>query len=107
MILAQHVVRTTGINWQSLGAIAALLAVAVGLLTWWITRRDNKRQHQQDLREREADSRNEAIKQEISTAVERLGERLEMQLATKDAVSSISERLARLEGAAGTVHSGA
>lgn len=86
-MLAAH---ATAINWQSIGAIAAVLAIFLGLMTWYLTRRDTRQAAQ-----------NEAIKQEIADAVGHLGERLEAKLETKETVSRISERLARLEGAAG------
>ena len=94
MNLAQTV-HTAGINWESIGAIAALLAVAVTTILWALTRREQKA----DTREHMAEQRNNEIKQEIAASVNHLSEVLLAKLETKETVARISERLARLESA--------
>lgn len=83
-------VHTSGINWESIGAIAAIVTGAVAFITWLIARRDNR-----------AESRNNEIKVQISDSVGHLGEILTARLETKETVARISERLARVEGSMG------
>ena len=79
-----------GIDWQSVGAIVGLIALLFSIATWVLLRRDKRSQDE-----------NQAIKQEIADSVNHLGEVLLAKLETKETVARISERLARLEGAAG------
>lgn len=73
-------VRTTGINWQSLGAILAALVAAVGLII--------------AIQER----RNRAITTQITESVNHLAQVLEAKLETKETVAGLSVRVARMEG---------
>lgn len=86
-------VHTTGVNWESVGVIAAVVGVAFSILVWIINRREAK-----------AQTRNEVIKDEIKNSVDNLSVILLAKLETKEKVAQISERLARLEGAAGHGH---
>lgn len=88
-LLSEATVHTNGINWQSVGAIIAGITVILTIMGWIFARRDRKNEVQ-----------NEAIKQEISTAIDNLSTVLLAKLETKEKVAQISERLARLEGAA-------
>lgn len=88
MLSAVVNVKSTGINWESVAAIVALMSVVVTIMLYVITRRD-----------RQTSVENQEIKQEISSAVDRLQEVLLAKLETKETVSRISERLARVEGA--------
>lgn len=92
---------TTGINWQSIGAIGGLLAIAVTILLYVLNRRDTRRAQIVEIRDREMERRNEEIKNEIATAVDHLSDVLTAKLETKETVARISERLARVEGASG------
>lgn len=80
-------VHTSGINWESIGAITAVMTAAVAFITWLIARRDNR-----------AEIRSNEIKVQISDSVNHLGEILTARLETKETVARISERLARVEG---------
>lgn len=88
-LLSESTVHTSGINWASVGAIIGGITVVLSIMGWIFARRDKKNEEQ-----------NEAIKQEISTAIENLSTVLLAKLETKEKVAQISERLARLEGAA-------
>ena len=89
MLATLTTVRTTGINWESVAAIVALVSVLMSLMLWLISHRDRK------LRQA-----SEEIKVEITSAVDHLADVLMAKLETKETVARISERLARLEGAA-------
>lgn len=89
-MIAQEVVRTTGINWESVSAIGAILLILQGLFFWSVQRRERKRDAEQD-----------EVRREISESVNHLSEILLAKLETKETVARISERLARVEGAAG------
>lgn len=89
MIIAATAVHTTGINWESLAVIFGGFAAIATLLIGWIDRRQAR------------------IRGEITDSVNHLSEVLLAKLETKDAVAKISERLARLEGAASGHHEGA
>jgi hypothetical protein len=89
-LLLSNIVHTTGINWESVGAIGAIMAVLQSFFVWLVTRKDQKR---------EDDA--QAVKQEIADSVNHLSEVLLAKLETKETVSRISERLSRVEGAAG------
>jgi hypothetical protein len=73
-------VRTTGLNWESLAVIFAGFATIAGFLLTWSEHRSSQN------------------KAEITDAVNRLSDVLQAKLETKQVVSGISERLARLEG---------
>lgn len=92
-MLADAVVRTTGINWESVAAIAAIMGALIALMTFWITRRDRT---QRDL--------NAQMESSITDAVNHLSDVLMAKLETKETVARISERLARLEGASGVAN---
>lgn len=83
---------TTGINWQSLGVIAALIGIAVTILLFMIARKDKK--HDQEARD---------LKEQIgvaidtnSSAITALGQLLEAKLETKEAVNQIRVEMAEL-----------
>jgi uncharacterized membrane-anchored protein YhcB (DUF1043 family) len=100
-------VRTTGINWESVGVIVSLVGVLVGAILWWLTRRDQRLRAAADLRDQQQRAENQSIKQEIASAVGQLSEVLLAKLETKDTVSRISERLARVEASIGMKSDGA
>lgn len=87
--LSEATVHTNGINWQSVGVMIAGITVILTIMGWIFARRDKKNEQQ-----------NEDIKKEISTAIDGLSTVLLAKLETKEKVAQISERLARLEGAA-------
>lgn len=92
-MLASAIVRTTGVNWESVAAISAIMGVLIALMTFWITRRDRT---QRDL--------NAQMESSITDAVNHLSDVLMAKLETKETVARISERLARLEGASGVAN---
>lgn len=75
-------VHTTGINWQSIGVILAALVALLAFLVGF------------------QEHRNTAVKDQIRASVDHLSEVLTGKLETKEAVSRLSERIARLEGPA-------
>jgi len=79
------------LDWTIVGSTATTFAALFGVVVWYFARRDKKNE-----------VNNEAIKQEIATSVDNLGKLLLAKLETKEKVAQISERLARLEGAAGS-----
>lgn len=82
-VSAQEAVKTTGLNWESLSVIVgAFAAVAAVMLTWTEHRAVNQ-------------------KTQIADAVNYMAQVLEAKLETKEVVTQISIRLARLEGALG------
>jgi Flp pilus assembly protein TadB len=87
---ASHYVQTTGINWESVGAIAALVGVILTVLLWIFTRQDKRRENiNKDLRD------------DMTTALNHMADVLTAKLETKDTVARISERLARVEALVG------
>lgn len=90
VILSSATVHTSGINWESLAAIAGILVIVQSALFWVIARRDKKREDQ-----------SEEVKVLIADAINHQTEVLLSKLETKETVAKISERLARVEGAAG------
>lgn len=81
-----------GIDWQGWAAIiGAFAALMVAVITWVEHRQKQLRQQQEAL--------NQTMTTQITTAVNHLSEVLLAKLETKETVSRISERLARLEGA--------
>lgn len=72
-------VKTTGINWQSIGTILAALVAAVAFLTAIIQRRQK------------------AVSQQISDAVDNLARVLEAKLETKDSVNNLRIEVARMK----------
>jgi membrane protein implicated in regulation of membrane protease activity len=93
--IAAIAVRTTGVNWESVSAICAIVAVMLTFVIWIFNRRDVKQQ-----------AENQQIRNDITESVNHLSEVLLAKLETKETVSRISERLARLEGAANIASSG-
>lgn len=79
------------LDWTIVGSVTTVFAALFGVVVWYFGRRDRKNE-----------VANEEIKQEIATAVDNLGKLLLAKLETKEKVAQISERLARLEGAAGS-----
>lgn len=94
-------VRTTGINWESVAAVAACVAVMVTVVLWLFARVDRRRQAASDKRDAEFTRANAELKNEFTQAINHLSDVLTAKLETKEAVAQISVRLARLEGAAG------
>jgi uncharacterized membrane protein len=93
--IGAEAVRTTGINWESVSAICAIVAIMLTFVIWIFNRRDVKQQ-----------AENQQIRNDITESVNHLSEVLLAKLETKETVSRISERLARLEGAANIASSG-
>lgn len=88
--LAAQVVRTTGINWESVAAIAALVGVILTVLLWVFGRQDQRRER----------ATNE-LRNDMTSSLDHLAEVLTAKLETKDTVARISERLARVEAVIG------
>lgn len=88
LLLSSSIVHTTGINWESVAAIAAVGAILQAGFFWVIARRDKVRS-----------TETEQTKQEIAGAVNHLSEVLLAKLETKETVSAINARLSRVEGA--------
>lgn len=97
MILAAAV-QTKGINWESVSVIIAAVAVIVTIMLFVLGRRD-RRQHDTSV---QLETRFNEMQQEFTTAINHLSDVLMAKLETKESVARISERLARLEGAAGS-----
>jgi hypothetical protein len=85
-----HAVHTTGVNWQSVGVIVALLGVLVAVLLWYFDRREKVRADESEI-----------LRREITGAVNHLSTVLLAKLETKETVSRISERLSRVEAVIG------
>lgn len=88
LLLNSQFVHTTGINWESVAAIAAIGAILQGGFMWMVARKDKKRE-----------DANEATKTEIADSVNHLSEVLLAKLETKDRVNAIDVRLSKVEGA--------
>lgn len=71
-MLAEAVVKTTGINWESVTTIAASVIIIVGTITGWFTR-------------------------QITNAIANLSKELQLKLETKDVVNGINLRLTSVE----------
>lgn len=80
----------SSINWASTSAILGVIIAGLGLIIALIQRRERKQQEQ-----------NQEIKREITESIDHLSEVLLAKLETKEKVSQISERLARIEGQRG------
>ena len=90
-------VHTTGVNWESVATIVAIVGVVQGFLFWLFARRDKARDDKADeVRQMIADAMHDQAE-----ALNHQTEMLMAKLETKETVSRISERLARVEGAAG------
>jgi hypothetical protein len=94
IMLADHSVTTTGINWESVGALAAIFGIMLSLITLYFARRDIRQQRHAVRQEKQ----NEEIKDQIATSINTLSEVLQAKLETKEVVNQISVRLARVEG---------
>lgn len=88
--LAQGAVHTAGVNWESVGAIAAVVAVIMTVVLFIMARRDRRQQ-----------AFNTEVQTDITAAVNHLSDVLMAKLETKETVARISERLARVEGSMG------
>ena len=90
LLAAIPVVHTTGVNIESLaiilGGIAAMASAIVVI---------------QERRTRAIRDQADDIRGEIKTAVEHLGDVLTARLETKDKVSTLNARVARVEGVLG------
>lgn len=91
MIGSVTTVHTTGINWQSIGAIVAAFAAVAAIMIAWTERRQSN------------------IKNQIADSVNHLSDVLTAKLETKDAVNAlhvemmnsfqaVNLKIARLEG---------
>ena len=90
-MIAQGVVRTVGINWESVGVIVGLVGVVVTVMLWAM----NRREHRAETATREA-------RTDMTNALDHLTEVLLAKLETKETVARISERLARVEAVIGS-----
>jgi preprotein translocase subunit YajC len=90
-MLASSVVRTAGINWESVGVIVSLVAIIVTIMMWIM----NRREHRADAATREQ-------RAEMTSSLDHMTEVLLAKLETKETVARISERLARVEAMVGT-----
>lgn len=88
--MAAAAVHTTGINWESVAAIAAAVGAIMTVVIWIFNRRDRR---QADL--------SAELRREFTEAIDHLSEVLVARLETKETVSGLAVRLARLEGALG------
>jgi len=83
-MLVETAVHTTGINWSSVAVIiGGIGGVVIAAMAFVI---------------RLMDRRNNAIRDEITTAVTNLGHILEAKLETKDSVNQLRVELAELRG---------
>lgn len=89
-VLAAQTVHASGINWVGISPVLGVIVAAAALILAMQSRREARQ-----------DKRSEEVKQEIASAIGQLSEVLLAKLETKETVARISERLARLEGAAG------
>lgn len=87
LLLTVNTIHTSGINWESVTAIASVVVIVQAAFVWLISRKDKKREEIQ-----------EQTKQEIADSVNHLSEVLLAKLETKDTVSAINARLASVEG---------
>jgi len=78
-MIALETVRTTGLNWQSIGVIVGTI---IACLTFMVL-----------VQER----RNRAVRQDITEAVTHLGDVLEERLETKTTVAALAARVAVVE----------
>lgn len=88
--LASQAVRTTGINWESVAAIAAIVGILLTVLLWVFGRQDKRREAQAA-----------ELRGDMTSSLDHLAEVLTAKLETKDTVARISERLARVEAVIG------
>lgn len=99
-MIAAQIVRTVGINWESVGVIVAavgvIVALVVPMVVWLSSRRDRRSENALDLQR----AANVELKQDFTDAINHLSDILTAKLETKETVAQISVRLARLEGAA-------
>jgi hypothetical protein len=101
MIIAVNAVHTTGVNWESVAAIAGCVAVIVTIVIWIFNRRDKRTSAELARREQLQREQFEDIRRDFTDSINHLSEVLLAKLETKETVAQISNRLARLEGAAG------
>ena len=87
---AGTVVRTTGINWESVAAIAAIVGILLTLILFVFNRQDKRRERV-----------NLELRNDMTSSIDHLSEVLTAKLETKDTVARISERLARVEAVVG------
>lgn len=87
---ALQAVRTTGINWESVAAIAAIVGILLTVLLWVFGRQDKRREAQAA-----------ELRGDMTNSLDHLAEVLTAKLETKDTVARISERLARVEAVIG------
>lgn len=94
MLLADAVttVHTSGLNIESLATILAGFATVVGVLIAFVSRRLDKRDtaHSREVEE---------LRKDFTEGLNHMAEVLNARLETKQAVSAISDRLSRVEGA--------
>ena len=87
---AAAAVTTTGINWESVAAIAGLVSVIVAVMLWAIQRREHR-----------AEAAARELKRDMAGALDHLAEVLTAKLEAKEAVADIRERLSRVEAVIG------
>jgi hypothetical protein len=89
--LAIQTVHTSGINLASIVTIVTAFAAVTGILITLMTRRADRREKQHDKEMAE-------LRQDFTEGLSNLGKILSARLETKDVVSAMNARLARLEG---------
>lgn len=85
-MIAQEVVRTTGVNWESIAVIGGFVIAAMTFVLTQMSRRNTQ------------------IKNDITASVDNLGEKLMLKLETKESVQRISERLIVVETTLKDIH---
>jgi sensor domain CHASE-containing protein len=90
-VIAQSAVHTAGVNWESVTAIAGCVAVIMTVVLWIFNRRDSRQSAQ-----------NDALRAEFTHSIDNLTQVLLAKLETKETVSTVIERLARVEAIVGS-----
>lgn len=85
-LLSSAVVHTTGINWESIGAIAGIVTALFGAFTWYVARRDKA--------QRELVSK---IEKNTSSSIDNLSTLLLEKLETKENVNQIRVDMAAIK----------
>ena len=89
--ITDAVVHTTGINWESIGAILGGFGTATSVLLAYVGRRADKRDalHASQMRD---------VREDFQTGLRQMGTLLSAKLETKETVANLGQRVARLEG---------
>lgn len=80
-----------GINWASVTAISGCVGAIMVIVIWVFSRRDSRQAAQ-----------NDALRAEFTSSIDNLTQVLLAKLETKETVSAVVERLARVEAVVGT-----